>query len=103
VQAPATESLQKPEAPFAPHGAARATAAEGASATSPLSRLRAGEIDLNTYVDLKLEQATSHLKGLGGEELRFVRSALRDQIASDPALADLFQQATGVSAPRVDD
>lgn len=34
------------------------------STTSPLSRLRAGEIDVNGYIDLKVDEATSGLQGL---------------------------------------
>lgn len=70
---------------------------------SPLERLRAGQIDVNGYVDLKVEQATAHLHGLSSVELDEVKSMLRDQIATDPALADLVKQATGsVPTPRED-
>jgi hypothetical protein len=71
--------------------------------TSPLERLRAGHIDVNGYVDLKVEQATAHLQGLSPVELGAVKSMLREQIATDPALADLVKQATGsVPTPRED-
>jgi hypothetical protein len=76
-----------------------AKAAEVAAAgTSPLERLRAGQIDMNGYLDLKVDQATAHLRGLSPVELDSVRSMLRDHLASDPSLADLVKQATG-SAP----
>jgi hypothetical protein len=105
TQAPATQSAQRPEAPFAMPGASAPSAASStaASGASPLSRLRSGEIDVHAYLDIKVDQATAQLKGLGGEELQFVRSALREQIASDPTLADLFEQATGSAASRVED
>jgi hypothetical protein len=63
--------------------------------TSPLEQLRAGKIDVNGYVDLKVDAATSHLHGMDAAELADVKKTLRDQIASDPALSDLVKQATG--------
>jgi hypothetical protein len=68
---------------------------DAANANSPLARLRSGEIDVNGYVDLKVEEATSGLKGLSAGELAFIKSALRDQTVSDPGLADLVHMATG--------
>jgi hypothetical protein len=65
------------------------------AATSPLARLKAGEIDLGGYLDARVEEATSHLEGLDGDELGAIRAHLRAAIASDPALAELVRQATG--------
>ncbi len=65
------------------------------AATNPLARLRAGEIDLDRYLDLKVDEATAGLKGLAAEDREEIRRALRDQIATDPALTDLVQFATG--------
>jgi hypothetical protein len=70
-----------------------ATAVRGAEPT-PLARLRAGEVDVNGYLDLKVQEATSHLQGLRAEELSALRKMLRDQLATDPTLADLVQRAT---------
>ena len=82
-------SVEAPEA-------ARPTAATGAvSAASPLGRLRAGEIDVNGYVDLKVDDATKGLEGLSPAELSDVKAMLRDQMASDPGLTDLVRTATG--------
>ena len=81
--------------------AAETTKASEVAATSgpsALERLRAGQIDMNGYLDLKVDQATAHLEGLGSHELAAVKSMLRDQIANDPSLTDLVKQATG-SAP----
>ena len=61
----------------------------------PLDRLRAGEIDLDRYLDLKVDEATAHLHGLRAQEMEGIRTILRDQLAADPALVDLVQQATG--------
>jgi len=65
------------------------------AATSPLARLRAGEIDLDRYLDLKVDEATAHLKGLRAHEMSGLRSLLRSQLVSDPSMVDLVQQATG--------
>jgi hypothetical protein len=71
------------------------TAPAGPAATGPLDRLRAGEIDLDRYLDLKVDEATRHLAGLRAHEMEGLRSLLREQLASDPALVELVQQATG--------
>lgn len=69
--------------------------AERATGTSPLERLRAGEIDVHGYIDLKVDQATAGLQGLSPSELAHIKNTLRDQMASDPGLADLVKTATG--------
>ncbi len=83
--------------PFEVGGARTEAAAQvdATSATSPLARLKAGEIDLGGYLDARVDEATAHLQGLGGEELGAIRAHLRSTIASDPALVDLVRQATG--------
>jgi|SRR5579859_874662 len=63
--------------------------------TAALDRLRAGEIDLNGYVDQKIDEATAHLAKLSPVQLEAVRSALRDRIRSDPTFVDLLRTATG--------
>jgi hypothetical protein len=73
------------------------------TASSPLERLRAGEIDLGGYLDHKVEEATSHLSSLPPVELDAIRRALRDRLASDPALVDLVRAATGATPPPHDD
>lgn len=66
----------------------------------PLERLRRGEVDLDGYLDLKVHEATAHLKGLRPAELEWIRAALRDQVTQDPALAEIVRRATG-EVPRV--
>jgi len=66
-----------------------------AAATSPLERLRAGQIDLNGYLDLKIDQATSHLSGLGPSQLDSIKKSLREQLVTDPTLSDLVRGAAG--------
>jgi hypothetical protein len=80
--------------PIESSSAAGVASVEPAS-TSPLEQLRAGKVDVNGYVDLKVDAATSHLHGMDPAELADVKKMLRDQIASDPALSDLVKQATG--------
>ena len=68
-------------------------------APTPLERLRAGQIDLPTYLDLKVDDATAHLQGVRPTELDAIRKMLRDQLATDPALTELVKQATGLVPP----
>jgi hypothetical protein len=69
-----------------------------------LDRLRAGEIDVNGYVDVKVREATAHLAVLPPGELEPIRAALRDRLASDPGLVELVRKATGaVPQPPSDD
>ena len=73
--------------------------ASNVDATSPLARLRAGEIDVHGYIDLKVDQATSGLRGLSPAQLDEIKKSLRDQMATDPGLVDLVRAATG-STPK---
>jgi hypothetical protein len=75
--------------------AAKAAEAVAPAEASPLERLRAGKIDVDQYVELKLDQATAHLKGMRPAEVEQVRAMLRDKIVQDPHLVDLVRQATG--------
>jgi hypothetical protein len=77
-------------------GARGATKVDAASGPrTALERLRAGEIDVHGYVDIKVNEATSHLAGLSPSELDRVRSALRARMVADPTLVDLVRTATG--------
>jgi hypothetical protein len=99
-------SAPSPEAvaPFAISGAP-ARAAGTVDAPHPaLERLRAGEIDVNGYVDAKVQDATAHLAALPAVQLEQIRSALRDRLAGDPGLVELVRKATGaVPQPQCDD
>ncbi|MBX3234140.1 MAG: hypothetical protein KIT84_06225 [Labilithrix sp.] len=66
--------------------------------SSPLARLRAGEIDVNGYVDAKVDEATSGLEGLPPSDLAEIKKVLRDQLVTDPGLVDLVTKATGSAA-----
>jgi hypothetical protein len=78
------------------------THAAGAASTA-LERLRSGEVDLQGYVDLKVDEATAHLSALPPAELASIRSALRDRMTADPSLVELLQTATGQSPLPRDD
>lgn len=67
---------------------------EGASAVSPLERLRSGELDLQGYVELRVREATTHLEGvLSPEDLEAVRDQLREVVEDDPDVAALVKGA----------
>jgi hypothetical protein len=74
---------------------AKVDATETVAGPNALEQLRAGKIDVHQYVELKLDEATAHLKGLRAGELEQVRAILRDKIVQDPHLVDLVRQATG--------
>lgn len=69
----------------------------GGVAATPLDRLHAGHVDVNGYLDLKVEEATAHLHGLNPTELTAIHKMLREQLVSDPALSDLVKSAAGAS------
>jgi hypothetical protein len=94
-----TFSVERPD-PAPQAQAASAYATEGAS---PLARLRAGEIDVDSYVDLKVDEATEGLEGLSAAELDDIKRILRDQMATDPGLSDLVRTATGQMPKPPDD
>ncbi len=75
--------------------AANATGAVSNVQGGPLAQLRSGQIDLNQYLDQKVDQATAHLGALPAQQRSAIREALRAQMSSDPALTDLVQKATG--------
>lgn len=87
-----------------PAAAERAAGAQAAQAAHvALDRLRSGEIDLQRYLDLKVDQATAHISSLPTAEVEAIRKQLRHRLASDPALADLVRAATGRTPPSDDE
>jgi hypothetical protein len=91
--APATEGAKGPKgASFQEVLGPRESGA--ASASSPLDRLRAGEIDRARYVELRVQEATAHLDGLlPPEELARIQDELRDLVEQDPDVAALVRAA----------
>jgi hypothetical protein len=68
-------------------------------AAGPLAELQAGRIDVEQYVDLKIQQATAHLEGIPGVNLVEVQRLLRDKLVEDPTLQRLLRDATGAALP----
>lgn len=68
--------------------------------TSPLEQLKSGEISVEEYLDIRVNQAVSHLVDrIPSENLAFIRSTLRTQLEQDPALVDLVRRATSSRIP----
>jgi len=75
---------------------AGAPAAAGGKVSAALSSLQRGELSLDQYLDGRVSEATSHLVGkLSPDQLEFVKQSLREQMATDPVLAELVHRATG--------
>ncbi len=76
-----------------------AEAPAAAPEVSPaLQQLKAGEINLEQYLDAQVDGAVAHLEGkLNASELSMVRETLREQLSSDPVLVELTARATGIS------
>jgi hypothetical protein len=96
--APSAESAQ-----LDPTASAFAMPAVEPVPTSPLDLVRSGRIDVARYLDLKVEEATAHLRALPPAQLASIRSTLRDRLATDPALADLVKIAAGRPLPADDE
>src|ERR1041384_5359784 len=88
-----------PVAPDAAEGARGTDKAEHASTTAAptsLERLGRGEISLDQYLDGRVADAVRHLEGhVSGAQIEFVRSGLRESLASAPVLIELVRRATG--------
>ena len=71
-------------------------AAERADGGELLERVQRGEVQLDAYLDVRVDDAVGHLQGkLSPEQLEFVKEELREQLRSDPVLIDLVRAATG--------
>ncbi len=94
---------EKAERPFEATRSAPVQKPDATAPAGPLEKLRAGEIDVHKYLDIKVDEATAHLQGLPTAEMDAIKKMLRDQLATDPGLSDLVKQATGAAPPPVDD
>jgi hypothetical protein len=71
-----------------------------AAAPTSLDRVRNGDLSVSEYLDGKVSEVTSHLEGrITPDQLAFVRDNLREQLSTDPVLADLVKVATGSVPP----
>ena len=72
-------------------------------AHAPLDQPRSGAISVSQYLDIKVNEATSHLdQRVSGEQLSFIRDSLREQLSTDPVLVELVRAATGAAPPRTE-
>lgn len=63
-----------------------------------LEQVQRGEVGLDAYLDVRVNDAVGHLEGrLSPEQLEFVKEELRAQLQSDPVLIELVRRATGQS------
>lgn len=69
--------------------------APAAASSNALQRLDAGDISVDEYLDLQVNDAVAHLEGkLPPNQLEFVRESLREQLTEDPVLVELVRRAT---------
>ena len=84
--------------PFSVERASRSneTSSVGApQGASPLAQLKSGAIDVEQYLDLRVDEATKALDAMPASHLAEIKKILRDQLASDPMLVDMVKSATG--------
>jgi hypothetical protein len=105
----ANRVFEVPEAsgPAAPSATGSSASAASATQAGPvegdsLRALRSGAVDVDGYLDLKVDEATAHLGPMPAADRVRLRAALRERLATDPTLVDLVKSATG-SVPRVPD
>lgn len=66
------------------------------NAASAVDRLCRGEISMDEYVDECVEEGTRHLQGkISAHRLAVVRQVIREQMETDPALADYVAKMVG--------
>ena len=71
---------------------------ERADGVGLLEQVQRGEVGLDAYLDVRVNDAVGHLQGrLSPEQLEFVKEELRNQLQSDPVLIELVRRATGQS------
>jgi hypothetical protein len=64
--------------------------------SNALARLGAGEIGVDEYLDVQVQQAVRHLEGkLSEAQFEFVQTSLREQLRQDPVLVELVRRTTG--------
>jgi len=79
-------------------GAPAPVAPAGSDAFSALER---GEINVEQYLDARVESAVAPLVSrLSPDQLEFVRAELRSALETDPVLVELVRKTTGGSVSR---
>jgi hypothetical protein len=68
----------------------------GAAPSDMLQRLSRGEISVDDYLEWQVERSVDHVRQLiGPEQLEIVKQTLREQLATDPVLAEYVSKTTG--------
>ena len=95
--------LQGPAAPSASgegFQVERSAAPAAAQSSGLLARLTSGEIDVEQYLNERVEEAVAPLVSkLPAESLEYIRSSLRAELESDPVLVELVRRATSAASP----
>ena len=92
----ATDPTGRPfEVPATSPSSAAQPSARVESADSSLAKWKAGKIDLNGYLDAKVDEAVRHLGTLPAGQLEGIRRSMRERIAGDPTLMELVRTVTG--------
>lgn len=102
----ATSPAAEIDHPFSAHIAGAGAASPVQGLPSALEQLKGGSIDLERYLDIKVQEATTTIAGLAPAQVDRLRTALRERLSSDPALVDLVRKATGaveVPPPRIEE
>ena len=95
VDAARTFEVHEPKA-----GASASVEAVAPKGVGALERLRAGEIDLDGYLDLKVNEATAHLHGLGTTELEGVKRFCATRSRATPRSPSSCRSRRGRRLPR---
>ncbi|MGC4091720.1 MAG: hypothetical protein QM756_28320 [Polyangiaceae bacterium] len=78
----------------------RSASAAGPQDSGPLARLTRGEINVEQYLDARVEEAVAPIASkVPAEALDFIRSSLRTELESDPVLVELVRRATSGAPP----
>jgi hypothetical protein len=102
----ALPAAQVDHAPFTAHTAETHAISSADGPQSPLDQLKAGAIDLDRYLDIKVQEATASMGSLAPAQVDRIRAALRERLSSEPTLVDLVRKATGaieVPAPSIEE
>lgn len=100
IAPPAADGPKGPSATTGTGETFRVPRTAEATAPSAVERVRSGELSVDRYLDIKVNEATAHLAGkLPADHLAFVQASLREQLAADPVLVELVQKAAGAAPP----
>ena len=74
--------------------------AKNSAPSALFERLARGELDVDGYLDARVDEAIASLVGkLPAERIAWLRGMLREQLVADPVLSERVRQVTGREAP----